>query len=42
VIFRLGRLLGREKGPGIILVFAPIDRIVRLECETAKLIASSV
>src|SRR5947209_18104984 len=30
VIFRLGRLLGREKGPGIILVFAPIDRIVRI------------
>jgi regulator of protease activity HflC (stomatin/prohibitin superfamily) len=30
VIFRLGRLLWREKGPGIILVFAPIDRIVRI------------
>ena len=30
VIFRLGRLLGSAKGPGIILVFAPIDRIVRV------------
>ena len=30
VIFRLGRLLGREKGPGIIFVFAPVDRIVRI------------
>ena len=29
VIFRLGRLLG-TKGPGVILVFAPIDRIVRV------------
>jgi regulator of protease activity HflC (stomatin/prohibitin superfamily) len=30
VIFRLGRVLERPKGPGIILVFAPIDRIVRV------------
>ena len=30
VIFRLGRLLGRAKGPGIILVFAPVDRMVRI------------
>lgn len=30
VIFRLGRLLPRPKGPGIILVFRPIDRIVRI------------
>ena len=30
VIFRLGRLLPKPKGPGIILVFAPIDRIVRI------------
>ena len=30
VIFRLGRLLAVPKGPGIILVFAPIDRIVRV------------
>jgi len=30
VIFRLGRVLPRPKGPGIILVFAPIDRMVRI------------
>jgi regulator of protease activity HflC (stomatin/prohibitin superfamily) len=30
VIFRLGRVLPQPKGPGICLVFAPIDRIVRL------------
>ncbi|HUP44196.1 MAG TPA: slipin family protein [Thermoanaerobaculia bacterium] len=30
VIFRLGRLLPQAKGPGIFLVFAPIDRIVRV------------
>jgi len=30
VIFRLGRLLAAAKGPGVILVFAPVDRIVRV------------
>jgi regulator of protease activity HflC (stomatin/prohibitin superfamily) len=30
VIFRLGRLLPEAKGPGVILVFAPVDRIVRV------------
>src|ERR1044071_4314241 len=30
VIFRLGRVLPRAKGPGVILVFKPIDRIVRV------------
>lgn len=30
VIFRLGRVLHKEKGPGIILVFAPIDRMVKV------------
>jgi regulator of protease activity HflC (stomatin/prohibitin superfamily) len=30
VIFRLGRLLPEPKGPGVILVFAPLDRIVRV------------
>lgn len=30
VIFRLGRLLPQAKGPGLILVFAPIDRMVRI------------
>src|ERR1043165_6326769 len=29
VVFRLGRVLPKPKGPGIVLVFAPIDRIVR-------------
>ncbi len=30
VIFRLGRVLREAKGPGLILVFAPLDRIVRV------------
>ncbi len=30
VIFRLGRVLPEPKGPGIILVFAPIDRMVKV------------
>src|SRR3989440_5951391 len=30
VIFRLGRLLPDAKGPGLFLVFAPIDRMVRV------------
>ena len=30
VIFRLGRLLPYAKGPGIILVFFPVDRMVRI------------
>jgi regulator of protease activity HflC (stomatin/prohibitin superfamily) len=30
VIFRLGRVLPKAKGPGIILVFSPIDRMVRI------------
>ncbi len=30
VIFRLGRLLPQSKGPGVILVFSPIDRMVRV------------
>ncbi len=30
VIFRLGRALLQTKGPGVILVFAPLDRIVRI------------
>jgi regulator of protease activity HflC (stomatin/prohibitin superfamily) len=38
VIFRLGRVLREPKGPGIILVFAPLDRIVRtsLRVETME------
>ncbi len=34
VIFRLGRLLPEAKGPGIIMVFRPIDRIVRVSLRT--------
>src|SRR5436853_1750278 len=30
VIFRLGRVLDKPKGPVVILVFSPIDRMVRL------------
>ncbi len=30
VIFRLGRVRPAPKGPGVILVFAPIDRMVRI------------
>ena len=30
VIFRLGRLLPEAKGPGVILVFVPLDRMVRV------------
>ena len=34
VIFRLGKLLGAQKGPGVILVFWPIDRMVRVSLRT--------
>jgi regulator of protease activity HflC (stomatin/prohibitin superfamily) len=34
VIFRLGKLLPNPKGPGVILVFAPIDRMVRVSLRT--------
>jgi len=34
VIFRLGKLLPQPKGPGVILVFAPIDRMVRVGLRT--------
>jgi regulator of protease activity HflC (stomatin/prohibitin superfamily) len=37
VIFRLGKLLKPPKGPGVILVFAPIDRIVRVSLRTVVL-----
>ena len=37
VIFRLGRLLPNPKGPGIVLVFAPIDRITRVSLRTVTL-----
>jgi len=34
VIFRLGKLYPKPKGPGVILVFAPIDRMVRVSLRT--------
>jgi regulator of protease activity HflC (stomatin/prohibitin superfamily) len=34
VIFRLGKLLSSPKGPGVILVFAPIDRMARVSLRT--------
>jgi regulator of protease activity HflC (stomatin/prohibitin superfamily) len=34
VIFRLGKLLPEPKGPGLILVFRPIDAIVRIRLRT--------
>ncbi len=30
VIFRLGRLLPEPKGPGLVLVFSPIDKMVKI------------
>lgn len=35
VIFRLGKLLPQPKGPGLALVFRPIDTIVRVSLRTA-------
>ncbi len=37
VIFRLGKLLPHPKGPGVTLVFAPIDRMVRVSLRTVVL-----
>jgi regulator of protease activity HflC (stomatin/prohibitin superfamily) len=37
VIFRLGRLLPSPKGPGIILVFWPIDRMDRVSLRTVTM-----
>jgi regulator of protease activity HflC (stomatin/prohibitin superfamily) len=44
VIFRLGRVLPNPKGPGLILVFRPIDRMVRisLRLETLEVPAQDV
>jgi regulator of protease activity HflC (stomatin/prohibitin superfamily) len=30
VVFRLGRVLKKEKGPGVVLIFWPIDKIVQV------------
>jgi len=37
VIFRLGKLLPAPKGPGLILVFQPLDRMVRVGLRTVVL-----
>jgi len=34
VVFRLGRALSKPKGPGIVLVFWPIDRMVKISLRT--------
>jgi regulator of protease activity HflC (stomatin/prohibitin superfamily) len=34
VVFRLGKLLAQPKGPGVVLVFAPIDRMMRVSLRT--------
>ncbi len=37
VVFRLGRVLARPRGPGLALVFAPIDRLVRMSLRVEAL-----
>ena len=37
VIFRLGKLLPQPKGPGVVLVFVPIDRMVKVSMRTLVL-----
>jgi regulator of protease activity HflC (stomatin/prohibitin superfamily) len=34
VIFRLGRVLDKPKGPGLVLVLSPIDKLVRISLRT--------
>ena len=34
VLFRLGRVLPKPKGPGLILVFAPVERMMRVDLRT--------
>ena len=34
VIFRLGRVLAKPKGPGLIFVFWPVDRMIRVSLRT--------
>ena len=44
VVFRLGRVLSAPKGPGVVLVFAPLDRMQRisLRVETMEVPAQDV
>jgi regulator of protease activity HflC (stomatin/prohibitin superfamily) len=37
VVFRLGNLLPKPKGPGLVLVFAPIDRMVKVSLRLVAL-----
>jgi regulator of protease activity HflC (stomatin/prohibitin superfamily) len=37
VVFRLGRVLERPKGPGVVLIFWPLDRMVRMSLRTVVL-----
>ncbi len=37
VIFRLGRVLGQPKGPGLIFIFKPFDKMVRVSTRTVVL-----
>ena len=34
VIFRLGRAMPKPKGPGLIMVFGPVDRMMRVDLRT--------
>ena len=34
VVFRLGRAMPKPKGPGLILVFSPVDRMMRVDLRT--------
>src|SRR5436853_113880 len=37
VVFRLGRLLDKPKGPGLIFIFSPIDRMARVSLRTVAM-----
>jgi regulator of protease activity HflC (stomatin/prohibitin superfamily) len=37
VVFRLGKLLPQPKGPGLVFIFVPIDRMVRVSLRTVVL-----
>jgi regulator of protease activity HflC (stomatin/prohibitin superfamily) len=37
VVFRLGRMLAQPKGPGVVFILWPIDRIVRISLRTVVL-----
>src|SRR5579883_2812138 len=34
IFFRLGRVIPKPKGPGLIMIFAPVDRMVRIDLRT--------